>query len=205
MSEKIPQGELKISILGDDGVGKHTIINSILEENDRMSIDSSHIGMEIIKYNINIPINEELKNFNIEFRIISGQERDKGVTHEIYKKVDCFIIVYDISNKESFNSIDKWCDNITKNSDLKDYLVCVIGNIHSSNRVVKFNDAQKNCNNNKFLYYEYDINENNFENIVKDFIPKIKQKKEGNLKFEKNEKNVDDSVGCCGNGSCFCF
>ena len=205
MSEKIPKEELKISILGDDGVGKHTIINSILEENDRMSIDSSHIGMEIKKYNINIPINEELKNFNIEFRIISGQERDKGVTHEIYKKVDCFIIVYDISNKESFNSIDKWYNNIIKNSDLKDYLVCVIGNIHSSNRVVKFNDAQKICNNNKFLYYEYDINENNFENIVKDFIPKIKQKKEGNLKFEKNEKNVDDSVGCCGNGSCFCF
>ena len=201
MSEKIPQGELKISILGDDGVGKHTIINSILEENDRMSIDSSHIGMEIKKYNINIPINEEIKNFNIEFRIISGQERDKGVTHKIYENVDCFIIVYDISNKESFKNIKLWYNNIKKISNSKDYLICVIGNKISSNREVDFNEAQKVCNNNNFLYYEYDIKKNNFEQIVKDFIPKIKQKKEGNLKFEKV-----DSSACCGNNSnCFCF
>ena len=200
MSEKIPQGELKISILGDDGVGKHTIINSILEENDRMSIDSSHIGMEIKKYNINILINKEINNFNIEFRIISGQERDKGVTQEIYKKVDCFIIVYDISNKESYKNIKLWYNNIKKNSDSKDYLICVIGNKISSNREVDFNEVQKFCNDNNFLYYEYDIKKNNFEKIVKDFIPKIRQKKKGELKFEK-----DDSVNCCGDDKCFCF
>jgi len=201
MSEKIPQGELKISILGDDGVGKHTIINSILEENDRMSIDSSHIGMEIKKYNINIPINEEIKNFNIEFRIISGQERDKGVTHKIYENVDCFIIVYDISNKESFKNIKLWYNNIKKISNSKDYLICVIGNKISSNREVDFNEAQKVCNNNNFLYYEYDIKKNNFEKIVKDFIPKIRQKKKGELIIEK-----DDSSACCGNNNnCFCF
>ena len=200
MSEKIPQGELKISILGDDGVGKHTIINSILEENDRMSIDSSHIGMEIKKYNINILINKENNNFNIEFRIISGQERDKGVTQEIYKKVDCFIIVYDISNKESYKNIKLWYNNIKKNSNSKDYLICVIGNKISSNREVDFNEVQKFCNDNNFLYYEYDIKKNNFEKIVKDFIPKIRQKKKGELKFEK-----DDSVNCCGDDKCFCF
>ena len=200
MSEKIPQGELKISILGDDGVGKHTIINSILEENDRMSIDSSHIGMEIKKYNINILINKENNNFNIEFRIISGQERDKGVTQEIYKKVDCFIIVYDISNKESYKNIKLWYNNIKKNSNSKDYLICVIGNKISSNREVELNEVQKFCNDNNFLYYEYDIKKNNFEKIVKDFIPKIRQKKKGELKFEK-----DDSVNCCGDGHCFCF
>ena len=200
MSEKIPQGELKISILGDDGVGKHTIINSILEENDRMSIDSSHIGMEIKKYNINILINKEINNFNIEFRIISGQERDKGVTQEIYKKVDCFIIVYDISNKESYKNIKLWYNNIKKNSNSKDYLICVIGNKISSNREVDFNEVQKFCNDNNFLYYEYDIKKNNFEKIVKDFIPKIRQKKKGELKFEK-----DDSVNCCGDDKCFCF
>ena len=200
MSEKIPQGELKISILGDDGVGKHTIINSILEENDRMSIDSSHIGMEIKKYNINILINKENNNFNIEFRIISGQERDKGVTQEIYKKVDCFIIVYDISNKESYKNIELWNNNIKNISNPKDYLVCVIGNKISSNREVDFNEVQKFCNDNNFLYYEYDIKKNNFEKIVKDFIPKIRQKKKGELKFEK-----DDSVNCCGDDKCFCF
>ena len=201
MSEKIPQGELKISILGDDVVGKHTIINSILEENDRMSIDSSHIGMEIIKYKINILINKEINNFNIEFRIISGQERDKGVTHKIYENVDCFIIVYDISNKESFKNIKLWYNNIKKISNSKDYLICVIGNKISSNREVELNEAQKLCNNNNFLYYEYDIKKNNFEKIVKDFIPKIRQKKKGELIIEK-----DDSSACCGNNNnCFCF
>ena len=148
-----------------------------------MSIDSSHIGMEIKKYNINIPINEEIKNFNIEFRIISGQERDKGVTHEIYENVDCFIIVYDISNKESFKNIKLWYNNIKKISNSKDYLICVIGNKISSNREVDFNDAQKFCNNNNFLYYEYDIKKNNFEKIVKDFIPKLRRKKKGDIKI----------------------
>ena len=201
MSEKIPKEELKISILGDDGVGKHTIINSILEENDRMSIDSSHIGMQKKEHIITIKIDETIKDFNIEFRIISGQERDKGVTHKIYENVDCFIIIYDISNKESFKSIKLWYNNIKKISDPKDYLVCVIGNKISSNREVDFNEAQKVCNNNNFLYYEYDIKKNNFEKIVKDFIPKIRQKKKGELIIEK-----DDSSACCGNNNnCFCF
>ena len=87
-----------MSILGEDGVGKHTIVNDLFE--GRLSINSSHLGIDIIEYSLKNEKNGKI--IDIEFRIISGQERNKGITKSIYQDVDCFIIIYDVCIKESF-------------------------------------------------------------------------------------------------------
>ena len=182
-----------MSILGEDGVGKHTIVNDLLE--GRLSINSSHLGMDIIEYSLKNEKNG--KNIDIEFRIISGQERNKGITKSIYEDVACFIIIYDVCNQESFKCINIWIDIIEKNSNLKDYLVCIIGNKISIHRVVSIDEGKEFAENNNFLFYENDDNIN-FEIIIKDIIPKLTKKKK-DIKFEKEDNECD--CGCFENCS----
>ena len=195
MSEKIKKKQCKITILGEDGVGKHSIVNDLLEENDKLTEHSSHIGIDTKEYNLLHTINGKITEFNIEFNIISGQERNKGITKSIYENIDCFIIIYDVCNEESFKCLKLWNENIKKYSNLKDYLVCIIGNKVSSNRVVSFEKGKKFAEENNCFYYEND-DKTNFENILKQFIPNLKQKKQEKLKCEIEEDAADSC--CCG-------
>jgi len=45
----------------------------------------------------------------------AGQERYRTITNAYYKGADGIIIVFDITNKESFQNIDSWLDEIDKN------------------------------------------------------------------------------------------
>ena len=181
-----------MSILGEDGVGKHTIVNDLFE--GRLSINSSHLGIDIIEYSLKNEKNG--KNIDIEFRIISGQERNKGITKSIYQDVDCFIIIYDVCIKESFECIKIWIDNIEKNSNLKDYLVCIIGNKISINRIVSIDEGKKFAENNNCLFYEND-DKKNFKIIIKDIIPKLKKKKK-DIILEKND-DIECRCNLCEN------
>jgi hypothetical protein len=99
--------------------------------------------------------------------------------------------------EESFECIKIWIDNIEKNSNLKDYLVCIIGNKISIHRVVSIDEGKEFAENNNFLFYENDDNIN-FEIIIKDIIPKLTKKKK-DIKFEKEDNECD--CGCFENCS----
>lgn len=45
----------------------------------------------------------------------AGQERYRTITNAYYKGADCIIIVFDITNRESFLSIDSWLEEVHKN------------------------------------------------------------------------------------------
>ena len=45
----------------------------------------------------------------------AGQERYRTITNAYYKGADGIIIVFDITNRESFLSIDSWLEEIYKN------------------------------------------------------------------------------------------
>ncbi len=177
-----------MSILGEDGVGKHSIVNDLFE--GRLSINSSHLGIDLIEYSLKNEKNGKI--IDIEFRIISGQERNKGITKSIYENIDCFIIIYDVCNEESFKCLKLWNENIKKYSNLKDYLVCIIGNKVSSNRVVSFEKGKKFAKENNCFYYEND-DKTHFENILKQLVPNLKKKKK-DIKYEKDD---DGAVSCC--------
>ena len=45
----------------------------------------------------------------------AGQERYRTITNAYYKGADGIIIVFDITNKESFDNIPSWLQEIEKN------------------------------------------------------------------------------------------
>ena len=74
------------------------------------------------------------KQFNIDGHAIkaqiwdtAGQERYKAITSAYYKGAKGAFVVYDITRKASFDSIDKWVSDLTSAADKK-LTIVVIGN-----------------------------------------------------------------------------
>ena len=112
----------KIVIIGDSGVGKSNILSRYVR--DEFSMDTkATVGVEFISksYKINNHI------FKIELWDTAGQERYKSITAVYYKGAKGALLVYDTTSKISFNSIDKWMEEI-RDKTANDIKLMIIGN-----------------------------------------------------------------------------
>ena len=108
---KISVKAIKVALLGDSSVGKTAICNSLM--NIEFSQDMlSTIGSD--KLETKFP----LKNGN-EIKLIlwdtAGQERFRSVALKAIKAVQGIVIVFDVTEKKSFESIDSWLEEIREN------------------------------------------------------------------------------------------
>ena len=74
------------------------------------------------------------KNISIKDRKVriqiwdtAGQEAYRSITRSYYKSAACVFIVYDISDKKSFNHIKDWMDDVVKYTDSKPIQI-IVGN-----------------------------------------------------------------------------
>ena len=112
----------KVVLVGDSSVGKTNIMSKYLK-NEFHEDSKATVGVEFGS-----------KQFTIEGHSIkdqiwdtAGQERYKAITSAYYKGAKGAFIVYDITRKNSFDSIDKWVNDLTASADKK-LTILVIGN-----------------------------------------------------------------------------
>ena len=112
----------KVVLVGDSFVGKTNIMSKYLK-NEFHEDSKATVGVEFGS-----------KQFNIEGHAIkaqiwdtAGQERYKAITSAYYKGAKGAFVVYDITRKGSFESIDKWVNDLTGTADKKITIV-IIGN-----------------------------------------------------------------------------
>lgn len=93
----------KILLLGDSGVGKTSILRQFVEQR----FESSHLTT--------IGIDHEVKVLKIGTNLVklsiwdtAGQERFRSITKSYIRGIDCIILVYDVTNKISYDHINEW-------------------------------------------------------------------------------------------------
>ena len=114
--------KLKIVIVGDSGVGKTNLIRRFVTNEFKLNSKAT-VGVELSSksYKINYKI------FKIEMWDTAGQERYKSMTAAYYKGAKGALIVYDTTNVQSFENVDKWLSEIKEKSS-KDIKLIIIGN-----------------------------------------------------------------------------
>ena len=101
--------KIKIIVVGDSGVGKTNLINRFAS--DKFDINSkATIGVEFVYKTLKI--NKEV--IKVEVWDTAGQERYRAITSSYYKGAKGAIIVYDITNEDSFNNVESWMNEVTK-------------------------------------------------------------------------------------------
>ena len=189
---------LKFILIGDSSVGKTNIISKYKEDKFDIKTQPS-IGVQFIAKNVVI----ENTTFRLQIWDTAGQENFRAMTRIYYKNSSCALIVYDITEKESFNHIDSWITECKKIAP-ETALLVLIGNKNdlNENREVSYNEGLKLAEKNNMLFFETSAkNGENIEKIFKESVEYIfKNIKEGKydlsddacgIKICKNEKNIN--------------
>ncbi len=114
--------KFKIMILGESMVGKTSFIT-------RYTLDKfgeRYLCTIGIDFQVKI-VSKNGKEIKLQIWDTAGQERYKSITAAYYKGAKGALIVYDTTQKTSFENIDKWMSEIKEKSS-KDMKLMIIGN-----------------------------------------------------------------------------
>ncbi len=118
---------MKFIIVGDSGVGKSCMLSQYI---NRQFIGKHEvtIGVEFAAKIVRVlDEKENLQSVKIQIWDTAGQETFRSITQSYYKGAAAVILVYDITNADSFKNIADWYHDIQKNcADTID--IVVVGN-----------------------------------------------------------------------------
>ena len=112
----------KYIIIGDAYVGKSNLLLRYAHGQFKDDYQLT-IGVEFAAKNVKI----RGKTYRIQIWDTAGQESFRSITRGYYKSSVCALVVYDISNKESFNNISTWIEDC-KNQSPKTIFFVLVGN-----------------------------------------------------------------------------
>ena len=163
----------KIVIIGDQHVGKTSILSRYKYE----VIETTYaptVGIDFLTKNVFL----EDKTIRLIMWDTAGQERFKSLIPSYLKNANCIILTYDISNKSSFLSLNKWFAD-SKEHVNENTLFVICGNKMDLKRAVTKKEVEDFSNEKKIpIYVEVSaltgegINDL-FNNIVMKFCDKI--------------------------------
>ena len=211
-TKKVKLQEYKIVVLGDFGVGKSSLIYRYLNNKFKKNIEEHDIKPEN-----NIQIIQIDENTKIKLNIwdTAGQEKSGKIIKQYYR--DCYgaLIVFDLTNKQSFENLKNWIKELKENSP-KDIVYCFGGNKSDliDERNVNYEEIKEFLQDD--LYYEISSKTGNnislaFEQLAYNIIEKQNEEKgnpdkvirgtEGrktmDLKDAYNEKDLKVKKNCC--------
>jgi small GTP-binding protein len=137
MSEEDYTYLFKVVIIGDSGVGKSNIFTRFIK--DEFNLDSkATIGVEFSAKNITI--NDKV--IKAQVWDTAGQERFRALAKNYYRGAVGALVVYDITNYDSFKNAEKWLKEVKEHAE-PHLVTLLIGNKCDleENRAVKTEDA----------------------------------------------------------------
>ena len=119
------------------------------------------------------------------------QEKYKSLNESYYKKADCCILVYDITNREEFNEIKEYFIVKIRERCKKNVKVILVGNKTDleRNRKISYNEGANLAFLNNFLFIETSCLKN--ENVYEAFEKIIGIYR---LSYKNNEENIKKEI-----------
>lgn len=140
----------KIVVLGDISVGKTSILSRFrygIFEPEYMPT----LGIDFFSKNLFY----EDKTIRLILWDTAGEERFRSLIPSYLKNADCIIIVFDITNKDSFNSLNKWLTDSKNNaSEGTIYIICGNKSDLKEKRTVNENEIDEYIKKNELIYVE---------------------------------------------------
>jgi len=122
MSKKDYDETVKILMLGESGVGKSSLLTRFSDDKFMTNFITT-LGVE---YKFRIETINSKKTL-IQIWDTAGQEQFRTITPVYYRKVDGVVMVYDITDQNSFESVNYWMKNLSDYAD-QNIKIILVGN-----------------------------------------------------------------------------
>ena len=204
----------KIIFLGDQYVGKSSILNRFYQDKFEQDYQAT-IGLDFHSKNV------EIKGTTIRLLLYdtAGQEKFKSLIPMYIRDANIIIVVYDITNKDSFTHTEHWV-NETKDLKREDAIFVLVGNKTDldDTRAVSHKEAEDFASEKGFLFHEVSAKTGEevqelftsiiFQEMARKFNigeeEEAKNEQEGenknNVKLNANIDGPKKKGGCCGGG-----
>ena len=175
----------QLLIIGDSTVGKTSILSRYTNGTFNPNYLAT-VGLD------NFTKDETIDNKIIRIKIwdTAGQERYKSLTNSFFRNTQGIIIVYDVTNAETFENLKYWIQSIKNNMDsqIENIPIIIIGNkIDVEKREIQFNEAESFGKSYNYPYFETSAKTG--ENIEEAILFLIKQMIKINSGIKEEEKN----------------
>ncbi len=197
----------KLLLIGNSSVGKSSLlvrfVDDIWEEN---FVPTIGVDFKLKTLEVNG------KKVKLQIWDTAGQERFKNITASYYRGGNGVLVVYDITDRDSFTNLTSWLIEIEKNAN-KNVFKLLIGNKNDleSERKVTFNEGKEFADSNGMKFIEtsaktadkvYEAFELLTQEIIKNNLNKDKviTNKGTERKIELNkgaDLNKKKEKGCC--------
>lgn len=141
---------IKVVGIGNDGVGKTCLVKNFCEKKFSKSYHPTtgvDYGFKLHKINGT--------DYRINFWDFGGHTDYDEIRVELYGQTQACILVFDVTNKLSFDSLDYWLQEFTSNGGKQAVMAVVASKIDlSSKRVVSSKDGQRWAKARDLRYYE---------------------------------------------------
>ena len=105
--------EYKIILVGDSGVGKTSILKKFINNEFNEDIKCT-INIDFFSKSIKIDKNLYTK---LEIYDTAGQEKYRSLIKKYYQGTDGIILVFDLTNENSFNKLKSWINEVSDNTE----------------------------------------------------------------------------------------
>ena len=176
---------LKIIILGSSEVGKTCILNRYFHNDFKENLLST-VGIDFqtkfFKFD-----NQKIK---VNYIDTAGEEKFRAISVNYLKGTNGVILVFDITNKETFDLLETWLNEL-KETNKADVSKVLIGNKAdlAEHREVTVEDANKLADNMKCKYFEASAKTGENINEALDEIAKISF-----INFTSSEERADSII-----------
>jgi Ras-related protein Rab-1A len=194
----------KYLIIGNSGVGKSCLLIRFTDDKFEEGYVTT-IGVDFKIKTLEI----EGKSVKLQIWDTAGQERFRNIVSTYYKGGHGIMMVYDITDLESFRYLDSWLKEIEKNASKNVYKI-LVGNKNDmeKERKVSFEKGLEFADLHGMKFFETSAKENKnveeaFKEMTKDIInslKKVNEKINSNSNFvigKKKGKDLNKKGGCC--------
>ncbi|XP_062504710.1 ras-related protein Rab-35-like [Corticium candelabrum] len=179
----------KLLIVGDTNVGKSSIFGRFAGSDPCQP--PSTITCDIRSRCIEV----DGKSVQLEIWDTAGQERFGALTTSVYHKTSGFIVVYDISNDNSFNNVRRWLHEIDQHCDTPNPTRILVGNkcdLPEVMRVVAREDAVMFATKIGIQLFETSATENiNIEDVFVEITRLMLQRHKNGVRTERESATIN--------------
>ncbi|CAM9786922.1 unnamed protein product [Pylaiella littoralis] len=105
--------QIKLLMIGDSGVGKTCLLLRYANDSFSQTFITT-IGIDFKIKNIDL----DSKRIKLQIWDTAGQERFRTITTSYFRGAQGILLVYDVTDKKSFNSIRNWVAQIQQHADV---------------------------------------------------------------------------------------
>ncbi|XP_057673441.1 RAB3D, member RAS oncogene family, b isoform X1 [Corythoichthys intestinalis] len=180
----------KLLIIGNSSVGKTSFLFRYADD----SFTSAFVSTVGIDFKVKTVFRND-KRIKLQIWDTAGQERYRTITTAYYRGAMGFLLMYDITNQESFNAVQDWATQI-KTYSWDNAQVILIGNKCDleDDRLIPTEDGQRLGEDLGFQFFEASAKDNInvkqvFERLVDVICDKMNESVEGDATLVPNHRN----------------